>query len=246
MARPRHLRNAPIAEAVIDCRVQPRENLPAEFLASAAESLKERYPKIERLESVAARIGVKEGRPIPPDTTYAQLGVLFKTADEKNVVQFRTDGFTFNRLPPYTSWEEVFPEAMELFERYRRVADPVKVTRVAARYINRLRFPLPVDLATFLVAPPTIPEALPQALQGYLSRAVLADSETNNSVIVTQALERSADVDHVVVLLDVDAYRDVSVEPHDEQIPMILGTLHDLKNRVFFGSITERAAEMYE
>jgi uncharacterized protein (TIGR04255 family) len=65
-------------------------------------------------------------------------------------------------------------------------------------------------------------------------------------VIVTQALERSVDPDHVVVLLDVDAYRDVEIEPHDDRVQSILGRLRDLKNRVFFGSITERTAEMYE
>lgn len=178
--------------------------------------------------------------------SYAQIGLFFKTPDERNIVQFRTDGFTFNRLPPYTSWEEVFPEAMELFGEYCRVADPIRVVRLAARYVNRLRLPLPVDLTAFLTAAPSIPEALPQALRAYLTRLVLTDIETSNSVIVTQALEPAPDPEHVVVLLDVDAYRDENVDPRDERIRTTFETLHDLKNRVFFGSITERAAEMYE
>ena len=77
-------------------------------------------------------------------------------------------------------------------------------------------------------------------------RLVLGDTETTNSVIVTQALEPAPDGDHLVVLLDVDAYRDEDLEPQDERIQAIFAALHDLKNRVFFGSITERAAEIYE
>jgi uncharacterized protein (TIGR04255 family) len=246
MARIRHLEKAPIAEAVIDLRVQPSDGVSADSFSAATAELKPRYPVVEPIESVAATFGIQEGKPSAPDTTYERLGLFFKTADGRNVVQFRTNGFTFSRLPQYTSWEQMFPEMLTLWERYRRIARPVRVTRVAVRYINRLHLPLPVDLPVYLTAPPVVPESFPAVIRAYLTRLILNDTESGDSVIVTQALERSVDSDHLVVLLDVDAYRDVEIEPDDDRMQSILGRLRDLKNRVFFGSITERTAEMYE
>lgn len=246
MARIRHLSRAPIAEAVIDLRVQPTDGVSAESFSTISELLKDSYPILQRVESLETTFGIQEGQSQPPQLTYSEIGILLKSRDQRNVAQFRTNGFTFNRLPPYTSWEEVFPEAIELWERYRGLATPARVTRIAVRYINRLPFALPVDLSEYLTASPSIPDSLPQVLRAYLTRLVLSDAETANSVIVTQAPEPSADADHVVVLLDVDAYRDVDMDPGDPRIKEILGSLRELKNRVFFGSITERTAEMHE
>jgi uncharacterized protein (TIGR04255 family) len=75
---------------------------------------------------------------------------------------------------------------------------------------------------------------------------VLQDSESGNSITITQASEPSTDPDHIVVLLDVDAFRDVDMSPMDEELITILQELRDLKNQAFFGSISERTAEMYE
>jgi len=248
MARIRHLSRAPIAEAVIDFRVQSREGFAADSFLPVAERLKTRYPLTQPIESLAATFGFQEGKPTPADTTFSRLGLFLKTQDEQSIAQFRTDGFTFSRLPQYTSWEEVLPEALTLWRAYREASKPSKVTRLAVRYINRLRFALPSDLSMYVTAPPGIPESLPQQLRSYLTRLILSDVENGNSVIVTQATEPSSDPDHIVVLLDVDAYRDVGdMDPNnDHRIEDILGSLRMLKNRVFFGSITERTVEMYE
>jgi uncharacterized protein (TIGR04255 family) len=246
MTRIRHLARAPIAEALIDIRVQPRDGISGDSFNQAAEEVSSTYPVVQRIESLAATFGVQEGKPMAPDATYSQIGLFLKTSDERNIVQFRTNGFTFSRLPQYTSWDEMFPEARSLWREYCAAAKPRRVIRLAVRYINRLRLPLPLDLATYLSAPPTVPEGLPPVLRAYLTRLVLNDADTGNSVIVTQALEPSVDTDHLVLLLDVDAFRDVDLDPGDSRLESILGMLRDLKNRVFFGSITEQTAEMYE
>src|SRR5262245_41016654 len=102
------------------------------------------------------------------------------------------------------------------------------------------------DLADFFTAPLVIPEVLPQSLRGYLIRFIVNDAVTGNSVIVTQALESTAHPGQAIVLLDVDAYREVDILSTDQRIEEIFETLRDLKNRAFFGCITERTAEMYE
>ncbi len=66
---------------------------------------------------------------------------MYVSEDEVKLVQFRLDGFTFNRSKPYTSWEQVFPEAFGLWKEYVSLAAPEFVNRIAVRYINRLDLP---------------------------------------------------------------------------------------------------------
>ena len=72
-------------------------------------------------------------------------------------------------------------------------------------------------------------------------------SEPNGSMVnYTQALDTTEiRADASAVIIDIDAYRTEACEPSIEPVAERLSSLHDLKNRVFFGSITELAAAMY-
>lgn len=48
------------------------------------------------------------------------------------------------------------------------------------------------------------------------------------------------------IILDLDAYIASDLDPKDKSLWTNLEHLHDLKNRGFFGTITEQAAELYE
>ena len=110
MAEVRHLNKAPITEAIIDFRVK----LPSEFEVEAFLKLKktigDRFPKFEERKLFSSQIGFKKGKPQPPSAEYHGIqGYFFRPEDEKNVAQFRIDGFTFSRLKPYTNWKEMSP-----------------------------------------------------------------------------------------------------------------------------------------
>jgi uncharacterized protein (TIGR04255 family) len=48
------------------------------------------------------------------------------------------------------------------------------------------------------------------------------------------------------VLLDIDAYRAGEYDVRDDRLLVDLEALHDMKNRIFFGSIEEAAARLWE
>lgn len=245
MARIRHLTRAPIAEAVIELRVRPTTASGLDPLARLSSRWKSQFPIEQKVESVAATFGLQDGRP-KADARFQQLGFMLKTPDQREVVQFRQDAFAFSRLEPYSSWEEVLPKANELWLSYREAIRPDRLVRIGVRYINRLRLPLPVDLSEFLTAPPVGPQMPASTIRTFLTRMVLHDTATGSSAIVTQASEPSVQQEQTVILLDVDAYKDVDMEPGAENVDAMLESLRVLKNQAFFGSITERTAEMYE
>jgi uncharacterized protein (TIGR04255 family) len=48
------------------------------------------------------------------------------------------------------------------------------------------------------------------------------------------------------VLLDIDAFREINMAAHDPTILSIFQQLRELKNDIFFASITEKTAKRYE
>lgn len=149
-----HLTNAPIVEAVIDYRVLKREGTVADSFAGLTPSLGSQYSKALLLQSVEARFGMEQGKSIEPTTTTSAMGWQYRAGSL--VAQFRTDGFTFSKLERYTTWGEVFAEATRLWQLYVAKAQPPEVIRVAVRYINRLRIPVPAELGEYLTAPPAL------------------------------------------------------------------------------------------
>jgi len=245
-ARQRHLRNAPITEALIDFRVTPPITVDPNIRGELEARLADRYPVVDTLGLVEAQIRLRGEQ---PGITRADRfhGFALRTRERDRVVQFRTDGFTFNRLPPYRGWDEMRTEALAAWQVYLDVLAPATVARVATRYINHLTFPPPLgDLSRYLVVPPAAPPDIGYSLVGFLQRLALMDAASGTSAQVTLGLEPSMADAGTTVLLDIDAYRAGEYDVRDDRLLVDLEALHDMKNRIFFGSIEEAAARLWE
>ncbi|MDD5037957.1 MAG: TIGR04255 family protein [Dehalococcoidales bacterium] len=244
MAKKRYLKNAPIQEALIDLRVRLSSGFDPKSFINVSEQLSAEYPKNEPRRLIAGILGVKEGKLITPEDKGVQ-GYFFKSEDEKNIVQFRMDGFTFSRLHPYTKWETVLLEAKRLWEIYHSVASPELITRIAVRYINRLDIELPIkDFGEYLTAPPTIPASLPQEISQFLNRMVI--HEGDKTINLVQAMEPITEKKKIGIILDIDVFKIQESGFDIEDIWSEFEQLRGIKNRVFFESITEKTARLYE
>lgn len=247
MAKQRHLNNAPIVEAIIDFRVK----LPSGYNVAEFSSLKEKlgnsYPQVQESRAFESGVRVKDKQIEQILKDRGLRGYAFKSVDGKNVGQFREDGFTFNRLTPYTNWETVLAEAKRLWALYVEIAQPKLVTRLATRYINRMDIPLPIgDFNQYLTAPPSIPKNLPQGVSHFLTRVTIRDPELDMTAHVIQALEKSSKPDHVAIILDIDVFKQMEAGFGESDIWPTFENLRNLKNRIFFASITEETARLFE
>lgn len=244
MARLRaHLRNAPIVEAVLDFRVLRRDGIQPQNFAALESLVGERYPEKSAIQSIEAKFGFM--RVEFPAPGLESLGFRYRGRSE--VAQFRVDGFTFSRIEPYTTWEEVFGEASRLWQIYTKTAEPRELKRVAVRYINRMKIEPGTDLRNVLEAPPFVPAPIPQTIREFLTRVYIDDESRLASAVIVQALERGVNLPgSATILLDIDAFRNVSTTASDPELPAIFQRLRELKNEIFFGSITEERAEIYE
>lgn len=246
MAKQRYLRNAPIIEAIIDFRVKLPSGFNPEDFLSLSREVSDRYPKNEPRRIFTGAFGIKEDKPFieKPEMKGIQ-GYIYKSEDERNIAQFRIDGFTFSRLDPYTEWESVLSEAKSLWEIYSSKSLPELISRIAVRYINRLDLPLPMQgFEKYLTAPPPIPESLPQETSQFLTKIVIHEADITANII--QALTKSPKPEHIGVILDIDVYRADKLGIDESSVWSEFARLREMKNRIFFGSITENVARLYE
>jgi uncharacterized protein (TIGR04255 family) len=245
MATVRHLRNAPITEALIDVRAFPPVGFDPQSLLLAKTRLASRYPfALERM-GTEALFELKVG--MQPTTTARDLGlqgVFVKSPDEKQIAQFRVDGFTFNRLKPYTSWEAILPEALDLWDVYVDIVNPGGVTRVAVRYINHIVLPpAPQELDDYIVTAPQLPQGVPQVFSAFSTRVVMNNPEANLRANVRQKLEVGIETTNPTLLLDIDAYRSGAFSRDRDSLHAVLTELRMYKNQIFFGSVTDSLVE---
>lgn len=246
MANPRHLNNAPITEAIIDFRVKIPSGFDIKELLSVKEVLANSYPKSEPRKFITGSFGIENGKPFVQTPKEEGIqGYFFKSTDEKNIAQFRVDGFTFNRLQPYPDWETVLSEAKELWALYSSRAEPEVITRIAVRYINILELQLPIrDFNDYINAPPVIPESLPQDVSQFLTKVVIHEGDITANI--TQTLDKSPKPEHIRIILDIDVFIFNELGIRMEDIWADFERLHTMKNRIFWESITEKTARLYE
>jgi uncharacterized protein (TIGR04255 family) len=174
-------------------------------------------------------------------------GYVFKSKDQSRLVQCRLDGFTFNQLSPYPSWEELKGIAVPMWERYRAAAKPQLITRLALRYINVLQIPAGEPFDSVLAAPPSVPNELPRAVASFVSRVTVTDASIDCFANIIQSFEGFSEPGKgSSVTLDIDVYKTVEYDSTNENLPAHFEQLHGFKNRVFFSSITEDAVRTYE
>jgi uncharacterized protein (TIGR04255 family) len=246
MPAPRHLANAPIREALIDIAVKLPKDANLALLRTLRDRVAADYPQNSELGHAELELVLSDERNRITQTKTA-LGYRCQTKDGNKIVQFRLNGFTYNWLRPYQTWEDLRDTAQGLWRAYQEVTKPVSVTRVALRYINNVEIPLPFkDFREYLATPPNIPAELPQKVTRFLSRVSIVQETSAFSAIITQAFEGIVGgAKNVTVILDIDTSKRADFA-NDEEIRQALEGLHIFKNDIFFNSLTEEAVRLFE
>lgn len=244
MVAPRHLDKAPITEALVDIRVKLGPETDLSTLESVYALFAKEYPEKRERICVESKFDFKTKE---SQTTSVVDGYLCTSSDAKQVVQVRLEGFTFSRLKPYETWEDLRKEAHRLWQSYIRLASPELITRVALRYINRIEIALPVlDFGDYLTAPPAIPQNLPQGLTSFLTRNVIREPSLDFMAIISQSLEPVGASSVVPVILDIDVFKEVPYHVGAKEIWETIDQLREFKNKLFFESITDKIVELYK
>jgi len=240
------LENAPIREAIIDIRIQS-QSINLDELEGVVSSLGEGFDVLpmmtQELEFKGGAEGFKAG-----SQNSRRIGFRCENKGKGFVAMFKIDGFVFSKLEPYTNWLDFSGAAKEFWEIYTRVLADYSVTRIAVRYVNRICLPLgedgKVNLESYLVNDPKVPESAGDSLHGFFNR-VEFPYQDKALCVVTQASQPAED-GFLPVILDIDVFREIKGDLKESAIWSSLDEIREVKNRIFVDSIENETMELFK
>ncbi|SCC94912.1 conserved hypothetical protein [Thiomonas sp. X19] len=244
------LNRPPIVEAVVDfdCDLPPGLELAA-LKKAAREKFADLYPLAQPRLMQHVQVKAEADGTVNSSLNQGLEAFMFKQADQKQLVQVRKTGFSFNRLAPYEGLETYLPEIERVWSLYREIARPVLVRSLRLRYINRIEIPFqvgPVDLDKYFKMHNMLVDDKNMTLTGFLSQYSAVERATGSQVAVVLTAQ-NPEGDKLPIIFDNAATANVELEPMDWQgLLRALATLRDLKNRVFFGTVKQPCLDLFQ
>jgi len=238
---PRHLKSAPITEALVDLRVEPALPDLAALDAFRSETAST-FPEIHEQVQIKSVISLAQAVPAERRPT----GYMMRSADKTRVVQAQLGGLTVSQLAPYTKWDDLRDLAKSVAGTYFANAGSRSITRWALRFINKIEVPRGAELGQYFRVAPFLQPDFPQALEGAFLRFVIPYEGAR--VILTQVSGEvsSSSSDRIAVILDIDAFKVGPIPSEGDALWASLEQLREIKNKVFFGCLTEKTVRMFE
>lgn len=240
--------NPPIIEALLDIQVELPPNIDLARIEGFKKYVASTHPIVMKKNQWQTSFQLGNGDlPEIRDKTVGTIGYQYLTADRKNIIQARLDGFTVNLLKPYSNWNSLQCEANERWKEYCEIATPLNVTRLALRYINKIEIPMPfTDFKEYLLTVPDIPSGIPQALSSFFMRLAIPNPKTQDVAFVTVSMEGElTPAKCLPIIFDIDVFRQVNLSPDVADIWEVFNTLREYKNDIFLASITQKARELF-
>lgn len=232
--------NAPIIEAIIDFRVPNHEKPNVSLLDQLYNNIKYVFPKKEMMYEGLIHIEKNENiDDYKVNTNEEMIGFRFTSEDGIRVFHASLNGFTYNRLKPYISWENFRDEAKMLWGIYRNICDPLLVSRIGLRFVNRFEFPdQTINLREYLLTSPEVGSGLEQTLSQFFMQLHLPQTDLRCMLVINQSSEGLNNQNTANIILDLDLFTEEQFK-EDQEIWSYLELLRERKNLAFEASITD-------
>ncbi|HEX4119243.1 MAG TPA: TIGR04255 family protein [Verrucomicrobiae bacterium] len=245
-----HLPHAPIVEAIIALRARATVPWDETTIANVLKPQLADYPQMAVQNSLVVGFTIMPG---PLATTNQQdlwKGLQFKSGDGRNVATFDRDGFTFSRLQPYQDWSRLQVEAMRLWRIHAKVARPPEIERLGVRFINRIELPTgAVQLEDYIEPHPKTPVNLDLPFSGFLHMDTFRVPGQPYTMNVVRALQppQPLGTSSPALIVDIDVSVLQAADSSDiKWVEDRLAEMRWLKNKAFFGTITEKVKQSFK
>jgi len=243
---PLPLAKPPIVEAILDIQVAFPHAIDVSQLRELGRALRPEYPQFR--EQFQATVNLEQ---VPTTQTINRglRGYSFLSTDLKKIVQVRIDGFTFNRLAPYVSWEDAYSQALAAWGHYRSAFPDFKVTRVATRFLNRILLPLDdrnmVEIDDYFKIGTKDPHDDTLVFASFFSNQFFNDVQTGFGANLNTA-SQPVEGRNLPVILDIEVFEQRLEEVASTEPFSILNKMREVKNRLFLRSLTAKALELFK
>jgi uncharacterized protein (TIGR04255 family) len=241
-----HYNKAPITEALIDITVELSSELQFQGLHAIKKHVRSDYPTEETRNLGEGMI--QFGAAVQATAQQKPWGLMFRNSSNTQVLQVRLDGFTFSRLEPYEDFEHLRDEARRLWNIYRDLVRPKRISRVAVRYINQLNIPgTTVEPEDYLNTYPRLSGDLPTNLRDiahFLMTLRIPQPDLSGLLVINEALTPPKKPDTISIVLDIDLFVENPPVATEDELWSLLQTLRERKNLYFEACITPKTREL--
>ncbi len=247
MTKKKHenFKKPPITEAVFDIRVELPKKTTLEKLKKMEKSIDFEISEKKNTLEMESVFKISQ-EAIESEKHSSQInGCVFKNNPDNKIVQCRLNGFTFNKLKPYSDWNQFYSEAQKYWNIYYKIAKPVKILRIALRYINEIMIPLPFDdFKDYLKTIHEIAAPLPQDISQLFMRIALPKPDSSVNAIITETFKKPTK-DYLPFIFDIDVFNNTPLDPSKWDIKRHFEELREYKNMIFCESITRKTKELF-
>lgn len=250
MAEVRVLRTPPIVEALLDVRFSaPDSPQDAGILKSLAGHICGEGCEVLQIGSVEAMVALSDLNTRNTVTFRGADGFIAVNKAVNRIVSVASQKLTVGQRAPYEGWDSIFANLQNAFSAFKEKVDPKTIVRISARFVNRIEIPFVenVDLGEYIEWSIGVPAALPWPTVEFNHRTVLHDAEQALFAIVVMRdnpLQQRAD-NEAFVVVDIDVISQNEIACDFTKVSEVLEKVRSMKNRIFFGMVTEKALEKY-
>ena len=236
--------NAPIVEAVIDLQVE-NESFSEESFTKFSRSVSGRYDKRSPVNEAQFQINVPNG---DVKRDFKNIGYRFVSNEADRVIIVKGKGFTFSNLPKYKGWSKFSAEAKNHWANFVKSLEPNKIRRIAVRYINKINIPATsgVELKDYFNIYPEISDDISPSINGAYMQVKIPqpDLGKNFASVINLATAEPDEPGFVTIILDIDVFALVEIDPTDSNLWAMLDQLREKKNKLFEASIKDSIREL--
>ena len=171
----------------------------------------------------------------------------FFTPTRDRLIQLAPNLMVFNKLLPYTNFEEWITTLERALGHYRDVVPGAAVAQVGVRYLNKITMAASrVELDEYFRIIPTLPTTLGMDHGAFLLRLELLVREPDHGLLVSFASAPPERPNSMTFLLDLyETWRPPSPQPVDQVIAQVRLAHHHIQT-AFEQNITDKLRQLFQ
>jgi uncharacterized protein (TIGR04255 family) len=228
----------PVLEAIIDFALEPisLEELEAQDIGKFTKI----FPIKEPINSFEGSFGNGQAH-----IQQNFLGYMLKSHVRKDVIQIRTNGFSYSVLEPYPSWDQFSKEALKFFEIYLTIRQS-SIIRLGLRYINNIKQPTSISHYSEMFSDGLPANASHFGELRHIAFRYVVEAKGFGGTATVQLFQRGDAIGASEYLLDIDVILPISIGVWSAAtVNDVLGNLRNTKNDIFFGTLSEKLLDSY-
>lgn len=170
-------------------------------------------------------------------------GYLYTSTDQKSRVEIKEGVLTYIEEHTYEGWDS-FMNNVEVFLRlFSRALNGHTITRTSIRFINRFvleEFDNPLEYFKTTISV-SEENAVPYSLSQFAFNMMLPVDENTYSIVKQEFNKISGKNNYI---FDIDVLNQSNLIFDVDSISGVLATLREIKNKIFFGNITNKLIEI--